>query len=126
LWTRVTPTAEATPGSGAGPEATVRWQLAADAGFAAIVAAGEVATGPARDHTIKVDVRELTPATRYWYRFGLGRSGRRSGRRSPRPRPTPNSPRCGGCRPASSERWAAGWSVASGSSKLHQESASLR
>jgi alkaline phosphatase/alkaline phosphatase D len=72
LWTRVTPTPEATPGSGAGPEVTVRWQLAADAGFAAIVAAGEVTAGPARDHTVKVDARGLTPATRYWYRFGFG------------------------------------------------------
>lgn len=71
LWTRVTPTAEATPGSGLGPEVAVRWQVAADAGFATIVASGAVTTGPARDHTIKVDVRSLQPATTYWYRFGL-------------------------------------------------------
>ncbi|WP_203925303.1 alkaline phosphatase D family protein [Virgisporangium ochraceum] len=72
LWTRVTPTPDAAPGSGAGPEVTVRWQVASDPAFAAVVAAGSVETGPARDHTVKVDVRGLGPATPYWYRFGLG------------------------------------------------------
>jgi alkaline phosphatase/alkaline phosphatase D len=71
LWTRVTPTPEAAPGSGLGPDVTVRWQVAADAGFATVVASGAVATGPGRDHTVKVDVRGLSPASTYWYRFGL-------------------------------------------------------
>jgi alkaline phosphatase D len=71
LWTRVTPTPEATPGSGLGADVTVRWQVASDAGFATIVASGAVATGPARDHTVKADARGLQPATTYWYRFGL-------------------------------------------------------
>ncbi|MEV4706869.1 alkaline phosphatase D family protein [Actinoplanes sp. NPDC049316] len=70
LWTRVTPTAESVPGSGAGPDVTVAWQIAADAGFTTVVQAGEVRTGPARDHTVKVDVSGLTPATTYWFRFG--------------------------------------------------------
>ncbi|MEV4639110.1 alkaline phosphatase D family protein [Actinoplanes sp. NPDC049548] len=72
LWTRVTPTAESVPGSGNGPEVTVTWQIAADAGFAAVVQSGEVRTGPARDHTVKVDVAGLAPATTYWFRFGYG------------------------------------------------------
>jgi alkaline phosphatase D len=71
LWTRVTPTPESTPASGAGPVVTVDWQVAADASFASIVASGAVTTGPDRDHTVKVDVAGLTPATTYWYRFGL-------------------------------------------------------
>jgi alkaline phosphatase D len=71
LWTRVTPTPDAAPGSGLGPDVIVRWQVASDAGFATVVASGAVATGPARDHTVKVDVRGLRPATTYWYRFGL-------------------------------------------------------
>jgi alkaline phosphatase D len=33
LWTRVTPTPQATPGSGVGPDAAVAWEVAADAGF---------------------------------------------------------------------------------------------
>jgi phosphodiesterase/alkaline phosphatase D-like protein len=72
LWTRVTPTPQATPGSGAGPVTTVTWQVATDPGFATVVRSGEVATGPERDHTVKVDVRGLSPATTYWYRFSVG------------------------------------------------------
>jgi alkaline phosphatase D len=71
LWTRVTPTPESTPASGVGPTVTVDWQIAADASFAAVVRSGTVSTGPERDHTVKVDVGGLTPATTYWYRFGL-------------------------------------------------------
>ncbi len=71
LWTRVTPTPESTPASGAGPVVAVDWQVAADSSFATVVAAGTVSTGPDRDHTVKVDVAGLTPATTYWYRFGL-------------------------------------------------------
>lgn len=72
LWTRVTPTADSVPGSGAGPQVGVDWQVAADPAFGALVATGTVDTGPARDHTAKVDVRGLAPATTYWYRFRLG------------------------------------------------------
>ncbi|WP_143218884.1 alkaline phosphatase D family protein [Actinokineospora bangkokensis] len=71
LWTRVTPTPEATPGSGVGPEVDVRWEVATDAAFTAVVAAGTARTGPAADHTVKVDVRGLAPATAYHYRFSL-------------------------------------------------------
>jgi alkaline phosphatase D len=70
LWTRVTPVPEARPGSGIGPVIQVRWEVAADPAFARPVAVGEVSTGPDRDHTVKVEVRGLTPATTYWYRFG--------------------------------------------------------
>jgi alkaline phosphatase D len=69
LWTRVTPTAEATPGSGRGPAVTVAWQVAADAEFADVVAHGAVTATAAADHTVKADVRGLRPATRYHYRF---------------------------------------------------------
>ena len=72
LWTRVTPTADAEPGSGLGPDVDVDWQLATDPDFAGIVAEGVFGTGPGRDHTVKVDVTGLAPATTYWYRFGLG------------------------------------------------------
>src|SRR4051812_43987022 len=44
LWTRVTPTPDAVPGSGRGADVTVRWQVAADAAFATIVGSGAVAT----------------------------------------------------------------------------------
>jgi len=69
LWTRVTPTAEATPGSGRGPVVDVIWEVALDPRFRRTVATGVVATGPERDHTVKVDADGLDPATSYWYRF---------------------------------------------------------
>jgi alkaline phosphatase D len=72
LWTRVTPTPDALPGSGAGPEVGVTWEIAADPGFAAIVASGTARTGPERDHTVKVDAAGLAPSTVYYYRFRLG------------------------------------------------------
>lgn len=69
LWTRVTPTDAATPGSGRGPQVTVTWQVAADRRFRRIVRSGSVITGPDRDHTVKVDATRLRPATWYHYRF---------------------------------------------------------
>ena len=69
LWTRVTPVAEAVPGSGAGPEVAVDWEVAVDQNFQRVVASGTTTTGPWRDHTVKVDVGGLAPARWYWYRF---------------------------------------------------------
>ncbi|ARF54878.1 alkaline phosphatase D family protein [Streptomyces gilvosporeus] len=69
LWTRVTPTDEATPGSGRGPAVKVAWQVAKDEGFATVVAHGSVTATSAADHTVKADVRGLRPATTYYYRF---------------------------------------------------------
>lgn len=69
LWTRVTPTPSATPGSGKGPRVEVTWQVARDAGFRRIVRQGVFVTGPGRDHTVKVDARGLEAGTRYHYRF---------------------------------------------------------
>lgn len=69
LWTRVTPTADATPGSATGPACTVLWEMALDNDFQNPVACGVAATTAARDHTVKVDVRGLAPATDYFFRF---------------------------------------------------------
>jgi alkaline phosphatase D len=69
LWTRVTPTADATPGSGRGPSATVAWQVATDATFRRPVRSGAFTTSAERDHTVKVDVTGLNPETTYFYRF---------------------------------------------------------
>lgn len=81
LWTRVTPVAGADPGSGRGPSATVRWEIARDSGFSRIVRSATVVTTADRDHTVKVDVTGLTPGTRYYYRFTLV-DGPRAGQRS--------------------------------------------
>ncbi|AUH67197.1 alkaline phosphatase [Gordonia sp. PS3] len=69
LWTRVTPTAEATPGSGRGPSSNLVWEMSADEHFGSTVASGSVTTDASRDHTVKVDVGGLAPARVYWYRF---------------------------------------------------------
>jgi len=71
LWTRVTPTPDATPGSGVGPTVDVTWEVAADPAFATIVRSGSASTGPGRDHTVKADATGLDPATTYYYRFRL-------------------------------------------------------
>ncbi|XMA36724.1 alkaline phosphatase D family protein [Streptomyces albogriseolus] len=72
LWTRVTPTPEATPGSGAGPDTEVRWTVARDSGFTDVVARGSTLATAASDHTVKADIRGLRPATDYWFRFSAG------------------------------------------------------
>ncbi|WP_104061582.1 alkaline phosphatase [Arthrobacter sp. 4R501] len=80
LWTRVTPAPAALPGTGLGPDVSVGWEIAADAGFKKIVARGTAATGAARDHTVKVIAGRLAPATNYWYRFKLGQAVSPAGR----------------------------------------------
>jgi alkaline phosphatase D len=80
LWTRVTPTPDARPGSGAGPDVEVGWEVARDEGFRDVVASGGMVTGAFRDHTVKVDVRGLAPGSWYFYRFRLGDSVSATGR----------------------------------------------
>ncbi|MEU5428712.1 alkaline phosphatase D family protein [Streptomyces olivoreticuli] len=72
LWTRVTPTPDAVPGSGRGPAVEVGWEVAEDASFGRVVARGTATATAAGDHTVKADVRGLRPATTYWFRFGVG------------------------------------------------------
>jgi alkaline phosphatase D len=72
LWTRVTPTSDALPGSGRGPDVAVGWEVAEDRAFARIVARGTTTATGASDHTVKVDVRGLRPATAHWFRFTAG------------------------------------------------------
>ncbi len=69
LWTRLTPVAHATPGSGRGPNATVTWEVATDYRFRHVVRRGRTFTGAWRDHTVKVDATGLKPARWYFYRF---------------------------------------------------------
>ena len=69
LWTRVSPTAASTPGSGTGPSVTVTWEVATDHRFRDVVRRGTTTTGPDRDHTVKVDATQLDADTAYFYRF---------------------------------------------------------
>ncbi|MEV1062213.1 alkaline phosphatase D family protein [Streptomyces sp. NPDC050263] len=72
LWTRVTPTAEATPGSGLGPDTEVSWVVARDKALTNVVAKGSLTATAATDHTVKADIRGLAPATDYFFRFSAG------------------------------------------------------
>lgn len=69
LWTRVTPSPDAVPGSGVGEPVAVRWEVAADPEFRQITAAGQLTTDASRDHTVKVDAQGLAAATTYFFRF---------------------------------------------------------
>ncbi|MFC5177845.1 alkaline phosphatase D family protein [Nocardioides taihuensis] len=108
LWTRVTPTAAAQPGSGEGPRVRVTWEVARDAAFRHVVRRGVVETGPDRDHTVKVDVGGLAPATWYHYRFRCGGATSRTGRTrtAPAPDAMPDHLRFG---VVSCSNWQAGW-----------------
>jgi alkaline phosphatase D len=72
LWTRITPSPEALPGSGKGPDTEVGWEVAEDKAFARVVARGRATSKAASDHTVKVDVRGLRQATVYYFRFSAG------------------------------------------------------
>ncbi|WP_069772600.1 alkaline phosphatase [Streptomyces sp. LUP30] len=72
LWTRVTPTPEAIPGSGLGPDTEVSWIVARDKALTDVVAKGTTTATAASDHTVKADIRGLAPATDYWFRFSAG------------------------------------------------------
>jgi alkaline phosphatase D len=84
LWTRVTPTPEATPGSGLGGPTRVRWAVAegvaGDGSLQRVVARGTVTTSAATDHTVKVDVRGLEPGRSYAYGFTVRDSSSPVGR----------------------------------------------
>lgn len=77
LWTRVTPSRAAAPGSGVGPRVEVEWEVASDRGFRHVLSRGTTTTTARRDHTVHVDAAGLRPGTTYWYRFhALGATSR--------------------------------------------------
>lgn len=69
LWTRITPTAESSPGSGKGPTVKLTWQVSASKAFRTIVKKGTVSATASRDHTIKFDVTGLKSSNTYYFRF---------------------------------------------------------
>ncbi|WP_241384450.1 alkaline phosphatase D family protein [Rhodococcus sp. CH91] len=87
LWTRVTPTPEATPGSGVGPDLVVTWEVSRSGRFDEIVSSGTVRAHAVSDHTVKVDVRGLDPDSAYFYRFRAAGAVSPIGRTSTAPAP---------------------------------------
>ncbi|MGO1328966.1 MAG: PhoD-like phosphatase N-terminal domain-containing protein, partial [Idiomarina loihiensis] len=69
LWTR------AVPENSAEKQVTLGWELAADENFSNIIRSGTATTGASRDYTVKVDVTQLSPNQRYYYRF-LGKNSK--------------------------------------------------
>ena len=61
LWTRVT--------TSVAENVKVGWQVATDPEMRNIVRKGTMETGASRDFTVKIDVDQLDPASRYHYRF---------------------------------------------------------
>ena len=62
IWTRVTPEDSI-------PKIDVEWEVSTSDSFAEIIVGGIAQTSPERDYTVKVDVKGLTPGTKYFYRF---------------------------------------------------------
>nr|ADZ45344.1 alkaline phosphatase [Streptomyces sp. NRRL 30471] len=108
LWSRVTPSPEATPGSGKGEPVTVGWEIALDRHFDQVAAQGRIKASASGDHTVKADVRGLRPATDYWYRFHCGSATSPIGhtRTAPRHDAVPDAIRFG---VVSCANWEGGW-----------------
>lgn len=63
IWTRLTPT------DGQAADLNIDWEVASDEQFTDLLHSGNTRTGAARDYTLKVDVQNLSPGQRYFYRF---------------------------------------------------------
>ncbi|MGL4305539.1 MAG: alkaline phosphatase D family protein [Mycobacteriaceae bacterium] len=81
IWTRVTPSLEAVPGSGFGAGVQVSWTVATDPDMARVISRGMVTTSADSDHTVKIDVQGLASSTLYFYQF-LVLDGEVAGQRS--------------------------------------------
>jgi alkaline phosphatase D len=108
LWTRVTPTPQARPGSGQGGVVSVQWEVALDEAFDVVIRSGVVRASAQRDHTVKIDARGLAAATDYFYRFTFQnhRSPVGRTRTAPAPDSYPKQLRFG---VVSCSNWQAGW-----------------
>ncbi len=78
IWTRVSPEQSG--------DVPVRWILARNRELTDVVKTGVVATGTARDYTVKVDVTGLRPGAPYFYGFRAGAAESPIGRTSTLPR----------------------------------------
>lgn len=71
LWTRLAP--DPLRGGGMPPTSVpVRWEIAADEGFARIVQRGQALALPELAHSVHIEVQGLAPDRVYWYRFITG------------------------------------------------------
>jgi alkaline phosphatase D len=71
LWTRLAPQPLEGGGMPMAP-VEVRWEVATDAGGFDVIQRGTTVARPELGHSVHVEVRNLFPATEYWYRFRVG------------------------------------------------------
>ncbi|MCU1345103.1 MAG: phoD [Acidimicrobiia bacterium] len=72
LWTRLRPLANPTTDVVPAVDIPVRWEVASDDKFSAVVSSGVAVAAAADGHAVHVDATNLRPDTRYWYRFHAG------------------------------------------------------
>ena len=72
LWTRLVNDPLADDGGLPDQPLPLRWEVAADEGFADVVASGDTVAEPALAHAVHIDAVGLEPGTWYWYRFSVG------------------------------------------------------
>lgn len=63
IWTRITPRNSDVQ------SVRVHWEVSTDRDFADLVHQGSTSTHASRDFTVKVDIQNISPNTRYYYRF---------------------------------------------------------
>lgn len=78
IWTRVT--------SDPSASVEVEWEVATDTTFSNPIRKGKTTTSNDKDFTVKVDVDQLTPNTRYYYRFHTAEGTSVTGRTLTAPR----------------------------------------
>jgi alkaline phosphatase D len=71
---------------------SVRYEVATDPDFKAIVATGEQSVDESTDHTLRVQIDGLASGTPYWYRFTVRGVTSRVGRTKTAPDPTADVP----------------------------------
>lgn len=81
LWTRVTPSRDALPGSGLGEDVELEWQIDTSENFSN-PRTGTITASASSDHTVHVDPDGLEAGTEYFYRFVV-KSGEYAGQASP-------------------------------------------
>ena len=95
LWTRlaVDPLAEDGRGGMPSKDYRLQWEIARDARFRNVVAAGSATARPEYGHAVHIEAKGLQPGREYFYRFRQGRHLSRVGftRTAPNPRAMPKS-----------------------------------
>ncbi|RAV33285.1 alkaline phosphatase D family protein [Corynebacterium heidelbergense] len=71
LWTRITSHPGDLPGKNRGTPTKVKWEVAQDPQFRAVVASGNITATPDTDMTVKPEAAGLNPGTDYYYRFTI-------------------------------------------------------